>query len=259
MTKKARIVDLSLEIKEGPGVLGAKIEYLDHKGSVPQMIASWPGIKENDLPGGLGWSAETLTLNTHSGTHMDAPYHFYPTMAGEKSRTIDEMPLEWAFGPGVVLDMRHMKPRTVITPKDVQQALEKIEYTIKPLDIILIMTGADRYWKENDIGKYVSEYAGMGREATLWLMEQGVKLVGTDAVGWDRSFASQAEEFRKTGDRSLIWEGHFAGIEGEYYQMEKLTNLDKLPPYGFTAYCFPIKILKAGAAWVRPVAIIEVD
>jgi kynurenine formamidase len=95
---------------------------------------------------------------------MDAPYHFYPTMAGEKSRTIDEMPLEWAFGPGVVLDMRQMKPRTVITPKDVQQALEKIEYTIKPLDIILIMTGADRYWKENDIGKYVSEYAGMGLE-----------------------------------------------------------------------------------------------
>ncbi len=257
MAKRIRIVDLSLEIKEGPGVLGAKIKYSNHKESVPQMLTSWPGIMTEDLPGGLGWAAETLTLNTHSGTHMDSPYHYYPTMAGQKSRTIDEMPLEWAYGPGVVLDMRHKRPGTVITPEDVQSALEKMDYRIRPLDIVLVMTGADKYWKDNDIGKYVAEYAGMGREATRWLINQGVKLVGTDAVGWDRSFAVQAKEFRETGNRKLIWEGHFAGIEGEYYQMEKLTNLDKLPPQGFMVYCFPIKIFKASAAWVRPVAIIE--
>jgi len=257
LAKRFSIVDLSLEIKEGPSVLGAKIKYVDHKESVPDMLASWPGIKPEDLPDGLGWAAETLTLNTHSGTHMDSPYHYHPTMAGQKSRTIDEMPLEWAYGPGVVLDMRHKTPGTVVTPEDVQSALEKINYRIRPLDIVLVMTGADRYWKDNDIGRYVAEYAGMGREATLWLLNRGVKLVGTDAVGWDRPFAVQAKEFRETGDRKLIWKGHFAGIEGEYYQMEKLTNLDKLPPHGFMVYCFPIKILKASAAWVRPVAIIE--
>jgi len=257
VAKRIRIVDLSLEIKEGPGVLGAKIKYLNHKESVPQMLTSWPGINAEDLPGGLGWAVETLTLNTHSGTHMDSPYHYYPTMAGQKSRTIDEMPLEWAYGPGVVLDMRHKRPGTVITPEDVQSALEKMDYQIRPLDIVLVMTGADKYWKDNDIGKYVAEYAGMGRQATLWLINQGVKLVGTDAVGWDRSFAVQAKEFRETRDRKLVWEGHFAGIEAEYYQMEKLTNLDKLPPQGFMVYCFPIKIFKASAAWVRPVAIIE--
>ena len=257
MAKRIRIVDLSLEIKEGPGVLGAKIKYLNHKESVPQMLTSWHGINVEDLPGGLGWAVETLTLNTHSGTHMDSPYHYYPTMAGQKSRTIDEMPLEWAYGPGVVLDMRHKRPGTVITPEDVQSALEKMDYQIRPLDIVLVMTGADKYWKDNDIGKYVAEYAGMGRQATLWLINQGVKLVGTDAVGWDRSFAVQAKEFQETGNRKLIWEGHFAGIEAEYYQMEKLTNLDKLPPHGFMVYCFPIKIFKASAAWVRPVAIIE--
>jgi len=257
VAKRIRIVDLSLEIKEGPGVLGAKIKYLNHKESVPQMLTSWPGINAEDLPGGLGWAVETLTLNTHSGTHMDSPYHYYPTMAGQKSRTIDEMPLEWAYGPGVVLDMRHKRPGTVITPEDVQSALEKMDYQIRPLDIVLVMTGADKYWKDNDIGKYVAEYAGMGRQATLWLINQGVKLVGTDAVGWDRSFAVQAKEFRETRDRKLVWEGHFAGIEAEYYQMEKLTNLDKLPPHGFMVYCFPIKIFKASAAWVRPVAIIE--
>lgn len=257
MAKRFRIVDLSLEIKEGPSVLGAKIKYLDHKESVPEMLASWPGIKPEDLPDGLGWAAETLTLSTHAGTHMDAPYHYHPTMAGQKSRTIDEMPLEWAFGPGIVLDMRHIQAGTVITADDVQSALEKMNYRIRPLDIVLVMTGADKYWKNNELGKYVREYPGMGRDATLWLINQGVKLVGTDGVGWDRPFAVQAKEFRETGDRKLIWEGHFAGIEGEYYQMEKLANLDKLPPHGFMVYCFPIKILKASAAWVRPVAIIE--
>ena len=257
MAKKVRVIDLSLEIREGlPGVLGAQIKYLNHTDSVPEMLASWPGIKPEDLPGGFGWSSETLTLNTHSGTHMDSPYHYYPTMAGEKSRTIDEMPLEWAYGPGVVLDMRHKKPGEVIMPADVRSVLKKMKYALKPLDIVLVMTGADKHWGV-DIRKYVNDYAGMGRDATLWLIKQGIKLVGTDAVGWDRPFAVQAKEFRETGNKNLIWEGHFAGIEGEYYQMEKLTNLDKLPPHGFMVYCFPIKIFKAGAAWVRPVAIVE--
>lgn len=257
MEKKRRVVDLSLEIKKGPGVLGAEITYINHKESVPAMLASWPGIEPEDLPNGLGWASENITLSTHSGTHMDSPYHYHPTMGGQKSRTIDEMPLEWAFGPGLVLDMRHKEPATVITPEDVQSALEKMDYRIKPLDIVLVMTGADKYWQNNDLKNYINGYAGMGREATLWLIKQGVKLVGTDAVGWDRSFASQAKDFQKSKDRSLIWEGHFAGIEAEYYQMEKLANLDQLPPYGFLVYCFPIKIQKASAAWVRPVAVIE--
>ncbi len=256
MLKKVRVIDLSLEIGEAPGVLGGRIKYMNHKDSVPEMLASWPGIKPVDLPDGLGWSSETITLNTHSGTHMDAPYHYHPTMAGKPARTIDEMPLEWAYGPGVVLDMRHKPAGTNITPEDLQNALIKINYHLKPLDIVLIMTGADKYWK-HDLRKYISEYPGVGREGTIWLIQQGIKLVGTDGVGWDRAFAVQAEEFRKTGNRNLIWEGHFAGIEGEYYQMEKLANLDKLPPYGFIIYCFPIKIYKAGAAWIRPVAIVE--
>ncbi len=256
MSKKVRVVDLSLEIGQAPGVLGAEIKYSSHRDTVSEMLAAWPGIKPEDLPGGLGWAVETVTLGTHSGTHMDAPYHYAPTMGGQPARTIDEMPLEWAYGPGVVLDMRHKPAGSNITPEDLQEALKKINYELKPLDIVLIMTGADKYWKQ-DIAKYISEYAGVGREATLWLINQGIKLVGTDGVGWDRPFAVQAEEFRRTGNKSVIWEGHFAGIEGEYYQMEKMANLDKLPSHGFMVYCFPIKIAKAGSAWIRPVAIVE--
>ena len=150
--------------------------------------------------------------------------------------------------------MTHKKPGDVINVADIQAALEKINYQLKPLDIVLIRTDTDKLW---DTLKYWTDYPGMGRAGTIWLADQGVKVVGTDAPGWDRPFRYQAEDFKKTGDRSLIWEGHFAGIEREYFQMEKLANLDQLPSYGFKVSCFPIKILNAGAAWVRPVAIIK--
>lgn len=266
---KRRFIDLSLELKQGLGqlplnpdpalvklleFLSPKINYTDHRASVPQMLQSFPGITQADLPDGLGWSEETVTANTHAGTHFDAPYHYAPTTGGAPARTIDQIPLAWCYSAGVVLDMRHKAPGTVIGVADLQAALAKIDYTLKPFDIVLVMTGADKLW---DTPAYWTNYAGAGRDATIWLADQGVKIVGTDAPGWDRPFNYAAAEFRQTGNRSVIWEGHYAGREREYCQLEKLTNLDQLPPYGFTIACFPIKVLKAGASWVRPVAMIE--
>lgn len=252
MAEKVRIVDLSLEIKEGEGVMGAQIQHIGHRESVPGMLQAFPGITAEDLPGGLGWAVDIYTMNVHTGTHIDAPWHYHPTSEGKPSKTIDEMPLELAYGDGVVLDMRHKKPGDVIGVTDLQEALKKMEYNLKPRDIVLIRTDTDKSW---DTPKY-GEYPGAGREATIWLVDQGIKVVGTDAPGWDRPFKYAAAEFRETGNRKVIWEGHFAGIEREYFQMEKLANLDQLPPYGFKVCCFPIKLLKASAAWIRPVGIV---
>jgi kynurenine formamidase len=274
MAKKVRIVDLSLEIKEGLGqiqwegldpqqqkvwegladVLTAKVRHFDHKESIPAMLRSFPGVPQEALPDGLAWADDYLTLGVHVGTHMDAPWHYHPTSEGKPSKTIDEFPLEWGYGHGVVLDMTHKKPGELITVADIEAALKKIKYQLKPLDIVLIRTDTDKLW---DTLQYWTDYAGMSREATIWLIDQGVKVVGTDAPGWDRPFKYQAAEYRKTHDKSVIWEGHYAGIEREYYQMEKLAHLDQLPAHGFKVCCFPVKILKASAAWIRPVAIVE--
>ena len=73
-----------------------------------QMLTFFPGLSRDQLPDGLGWAVETITLTTHSGTHLDAPYHYHPTMdRGRPSHTIDEIPLEWCYGNGVLLDFRH--------------------------------------------------------------------------------------------------------------------------------------------------------
>jgi kynurenine formamidase len=268
MANKVRLVDLSVEIKEGIGetppaekmdpklieILSAKIIYEDHRVGTQHMLRVFQGITQEDLPEGLGWSGELLSLASHSGTHMDAPYHYHPTSEGKRAKTIDEVPLEWCYANGVVLNMTHKKTGELIHSVDIREALKKIDYELKPLDIVLVRTDTDKLW---DTMRYWTDQPGMSREGTIWLVDHGVKVMGIDAPGWDRPFPYQAAEFLKTKDRSLIWEGHFAGIEREYFQMEKLANLDQLPPFGFKVSCFPIKILKAGAAWVRPVAIIE--
>jgi kynurenine formamidase len=257
---KRRFVDLSIAIEAGlpsdPPMMIPQINYVDHGQGAEQMKDFFPGMKKEELPGGLGWALEFMTLTTHSGTHLDAPYHYHPTMdGGVPALTIDEIPLEWCFGDGVVLDFRHKKDGERITVKDLRAALEKIRYTIKPLDIVLIQTGADRAWGTPE---YLVKGAGMERESTLYLLEKGVKVVGTDAWSWDRPLPFIAEEFKKTKDPRVIWEAHFAGIEIGYCHMEKMANLAAIGrSQGFTVCCFPVKIKGASAGWCRPVAILE--
>jgi kynurenine formamidase len=201
-----------------------------------------------------------VTLMTHSGTHMDAPWHYHPTMnhrlkpGGERASTIDEIPLDWCFRPGVKLDFRKFESGYVATAADVETELNRIQYELKPLDIVLINTAAGARYGHPD---YWETGCGMGREATLWLVERGVKIVGTDGFGWDAPFRFTMERYNETKDASIIWEGHKAGRELGYCQMEKLHNLEQLPAFGFTVACFPVKVKAASAGWIRAVAILE--
>jgi kynurenine formamidase len=255
-----RFVDLSITIEDGlpsdPPAMIPKILYMEHEAGAASMAEYFPGIDPaKDLPGGLGWAVEILTLATHSGTHLDAPWHYHPTMdKGSPAFTIEEVPLEWCMGDGVVLDFRHFPDGYRVMAADMEEAFEKMGYVLKEGDIVLVMTGADKYWGKPE---YLLKGCGMGKEATLWLLDRGVKVTGTDAWSWDRPLPLIARDFEETGDASLIWEGHFASIEKGYCHIEKMTNLDQLPPYGFTFFCFPIKIKKASAGWIRAVALLE--
>jgi len=258
--RRRRFVDLSLSIESGlpsdPPMMIPKIDYVDHMQGAEQMKDFFPGVTPDQLPGGMGWAVELLTLATHSGTHLDAPYHYHPTMdKGKLSLTIDEIPLEWCFSNGVVLDFRRKADGERIRVGDIEEELKRIKYKIRPFDIVLIQTGADAAW---GTPAYLTKGAGMDRESTLFLTEKGVKVVGIDAWSWDRPLPFLAKEFKETGDPRVIWEAHFAGIEIGYCHMEKLANLSAIgKPRGFKICCFPIKVKKASAGWVRPVAIID--
>lgn len=257
---RKRFVDLSVAIEPGlpsdPPVMIPKVDYVDHRMGADQMLEFFPGIRKEHLPQGLGWALEFVSLTTHSGTHLDAPYHYHPTMdRGAPALTVDTIPLEWCYGDGVLLDFRHKADGERITAADVERELARIGYTLKPRDIVLVMTGADAAW---GTPQYLVKGAGMDRESTLYLTERGVKVVGIDAWSWDRPLPFLAREFQEQGDPRVIWEAHFAGIDIGYCHMEKLANLSAIGrPFGFTVACFPVKIKGASAGWARPVAIVE--
>ena len=257
MFAKIRLIDLSVPLQHEAASepLPARIRYLTHDAEGLAQMQQFFGVKREDLvySSGRGWAVEEIQAITHTGTHVDAPYHYGPTSEGKPARRIDEVPLEWCFAPGVVLDMRHKAAGDFITMADLQAALDRIQYTLKPLDIVLLQTGADKRLGSAD---YFAQ-PGLGRKGVLWLVEQGVRVIGIDAYTLDRPFAHMVADYRRTGDGRYVWPAHFAGITREYCQIEKLANLDLIPqPHGFYVSCLPVKIAGASAGWCRAVALI---
>jgi kynurenine formamidase len=248
-----KIYDLSIPTEDSPSEpMPLQILHDEHKSGAATMCMLL-GASESDLPQGLGWASDIVTMNSHSGTHVDAPWHYYPTCNGKKARTIEQMPLEWFFHDGVVLDMRHKPQGSGITIQDLKDALKKISYKLKEWDIVMIQTGADKMWGKKE---YFDAGCGMLGESTAWLIDQGIRVMGIDAWGWDRPFWAIREEFKQNRDKSILWEAHRVGIDKEYCHIEKLANLDLLPhPVGFQVACFPVKLTGGSAGWARVVAI----
>jgi kynurenine formamidase len=157
-----RFIDLSIylenDVVSDPAPYRPRIDYIDHKMSVPELVGFFPGLKPHDLPDEEAWAIEKIQLITHNGTHLDAPYHFASTMnQGERAITIDEVPLDWCFQPGVKLDFRHFADGYVVTADDVEKELKRIKHEIKPLEIVVVNTAAGKRYGGDD---YVS--AGCG-------------------------------------------------------------------------------------------------
>jgi kynurenine formamidase len=155
----------------------------------------------------------------------------------------------------VRLDLRDRPWGERIDAEHLEAALAAADHTLAPYDIVLLWTGADEKW---DTAEYFNAGSGLTRASTTWLLEQGVKVIGTDAWGLDRPLMALRAEFEQTGDASILWEAHRAGIDREYCQIEKLHNLGALPgPTGFTVSCLPVKVAGASAGWCRAAAILH--
>ena len=175
-----KFIDLSVSLQEGiksdPDFMLPKINYHHHNETAEEMISFFPGLKKEDLPGGEGWAMETITVSTHNGTHMDAPYHYHSTMDnGTRAITIDEVPLEWCFSDGVKLDLRSYDDGYVLTESDIKSELKKINYKLKPLDIVFVNTSAGECYGQDD---FLSKGCGIGREATIFLLDQNKFTLG---------------------------------------------------------------------------------
>ena len=250
------IIDLSSPIKaspEGtPEVLRTSIDFQDHEQGA-RVIEELFGVGPELLRDGEGWANEFFTrFGTHNSTHVDAPWHYNSTIDGEPAETIEKLPLDWFVRPGLKLDFTGREDGQVITAAEIEEAVGLNGRDLEPLDIVLIETGCDRWI---DDPSYMAHGPGVTGEATGWLHERGVRVMGIDAWGWDRPLWIQAEEAKAEGREGIFWEAHQVGLA--YCQIERMVNLDRLPPSGFTVSCLPLPIVGGSAAPARVVAILD--
>jgi kynurenine formamidase len=212
------------------------------------------GCETRDLPGGEGWGAERLHINTHLGTHVDAPLHYGSTCEGKPARTITDIGLDELFVDALVLDLRDkVKPAEGITTGALAAAILENGATITPGCALMLRTGQEAYGFGD---REYFQYPGMTREGTLFLAATGAKILCTDALGWDRPFHVIRRAFRETGDPATLWDGHVAAREREVFIVQQIHTLAAVPPSGFKVGFFPLPLARCSASPARVVAFV---
>lgn len=252
-----KIIDLSKPIQYNPGdpfFMKVKIKHKPHRKA--KWLIRLFGLPFKLFPKGfIGWADDSIQkMGVHSTTHIDAPWHYAPTCEGKPAKTIDEVPLEWCFGEGMVIDMKHKPDFEAISRKDIEDFLKNNNLQLQKGMIVLIKTGRDKHMGTKD---FFEKGTGMSAEATEWLIDQGIKVMGIDQWGWDLPLPYLIQKAKETNDPNLFWEAHLVGREKEYCHIEQLTNLDALPLTGFKVAVFPLKIVGASAAPARVVAMMD--
>ncbi|MBA2248002.1 MAG: cyclase family protein [Chloroflexia bacterium] len=237
----SHLIDLSMPVDNDmvtfPKIIKPTLEmYQDWREYAEQIGATEHGVD---------WLTATyrVELSDHVGTHMDSLRHLRDDAPGPEA-----IPLDYCYGDGVRLDFRHKESGAGITASEVREALDHIAYTLKPRDIVLIMTGAGAY---QDEPRYLTDHSGMTAGAIHWLLDQGIMMIGIDAVTLDPPVWAMFE-------RKQFWEAHRVMLEREFYHLENLAHLDRIPtPFGFRLSLFPVKWVNTTGAPVRAVAIVD--
>src|SRR3990167_5420607 len=141
-----KIIDLSLPIDDTlVETHAATIERITHKAGVEHfnwvVMKNQPGGEErfkkgervarpDEIPDAEMLSLEIVNSSVHMGSHVDAPFHYGSTCEGKPAKQIMDIPLEWCYGSGVVLDFTHLKFPDFITKDHVVAALKKINYKL---------------------------------------------------------------------------------------------------------------------------------
>lgn len=252
---KSKFVDMSHVVENSPETvpehLRIEIEYHDHEEGA--MQAGLFGVPPTLLRNGEAWAVETFTkLGTHDSTHVDSPWHYNSVIGGMTPMAIDQLPLDWFFHDGVKLTFTAKGQGEAITVADLQAELARIDYDLKPMDIVLIYTGRDQFYYDP---LYQHIGVGVTAEATKWLYDRGIRVMGIDSWGWDRPLYLEAQEALAQNAQGIFWAAH--QIDVQYAHMERMVNLACVPDKKFQVSAFPIKVAGGSGAPIRAVAILK--
>ncbi len=221
-----RLVDLSQEIYQGMPVF-----------PLHQPTHIWQNISHEESLKKIGFEFATnnILINEHGGTHTDATYEFDPN-----GKYINDMPLEYYYGPAVCLDVSHVSPDGYITPRDLELALQKSQQVLEKGDIVLLYTG--HYNRKFGTDEWLTRYTGLNYEGAKWLAEKGVVNIGIDSPSVDNP----------KDDR---YSGHLVCREYGISNTENLINLDQVAGMRFLYFGLPLKIRKGSGSPIRAVAL----
>jgi arylformamidase len=206
------------------------MEIIDISLPLSPRVPTWPGnaayafdpVKR--MASGGSSNVSEVRLGTHTGTHVDAPRHFF-----DDGRSVDELSLAGLIGPCVVAEIPVPSGRSVITATDIQRAAGS-----PPPERLLLKTPNSALWGTPE---FTPDFAFVGTEAAEWLVAAGVRVVGTDYLS--------IEEFKKPGapTHHVLLAAGVVIIEG--------LNLADVEPGAYELICLPLALVGSDGAPAR--------
>jgi kynurenine formamidase len=173
-----------------------------------------------------------LTIATHAGTHVDAPWHFVET-----GRTIEQVPLDQLCGPAVIIPIRRGAGEPIPATD-----LEASPEPVRPDDIVFLSTG----WGAKFETPEYSVHPYLAEDAANWLVDRKVKLLGVDMITVDLPASMRPTPFS--------YPIHHILLENDVLIIENLVNLDRIEGRRLRIYAFPLGIRGSDAGHARVVA-----
>lgn len=226
-----RLIDLSQDIYEGmkvyPGHLKTvTFQHVTHEETAPRF------------EGGFSFQTWGFMLNDNGPTHVDSFSHLDPD---PDAPTIDQMPLELFYGEAVCIDVSLIPARTDITSDNLETALAEAGHSISRGDMLLLYTAT--YDRFRGTPQYLTDFPGLGEEASQWILERGVKTFGVDSPTPDNP-------------TSRTYPCHMMCRANHVTHYENLV-LTEVVGRRFTFIGFPLKVVGAHGGPTRAVAILE--
>ena len=166
-----------------------------------------------------GWNASTLTLYSHTGTHMDAPLHFIPG-----GNTIENLDLQKCVGPCELIELRPITPKALITI----ESLGGFAQTIKKGSRIILHTGWSKF--ADDTATYRDGLPRISRELALFFAEKEIGFLGVEPP-------SVAD----VNNMAEVTEIHEILLGAQIVIAEGLCNLDQIENNEFEIVALPLK------------------
>ena len=227
------------------------MEILDLTHTIHDEIQIYPGDPQPSISRGLTHETDhchvdLLKFGSHTGTHIDAPYHFLKD--GQK---IDKIPVDRFIGNGVLVDVSDKSDRDLIDSVDLKFYGDEV----KKGDFVIFRTGWDRYF---GTPRYL-QHPFLSTEAAGLLLKLGVTLVGIDALNVDASYRTVMDSPPLAGDGQGHADDDFPVhdvlLGNDILIVENLCNLDKIKQLnGFYSF-LPLKLKDSDGSPIRAIFI----